>query len=372
MTVRPAEVFPPGEFLREELEARGWSQADFADILGRPPRLINEIIAGKRRISPETANGIAAALDTTPEFWLNLEAAYQLGRLKNRDSDTVSRRAKLYGYAPVKEMVRRGWIEPSDSVAVLEQQVFDFFEIASFDEELVFFFAARKSTSYDDALTPGQKAWLARAKKMARAVSVGPYSVEKLDAAITQLQGLLHVPQEIRHVPRVLADAGVKFVILEALANTRIDGACLWVDEMPVIAMSLRYDRIDCFWFTLMHELAHLLANDGRLDVDLEAHRDEGEKPESERRADQFAGEHLVPKQKLDGFIARVRPLYSATRIEAFAQTVGVHPGIVVGQLQHRGEVAWANFRRTLVPIREFITGAALTDGWDSRLRAQL
>lgn len=75
MTVRPAEVFPPGEFLREELDGRGWTQADFAEILGRPPRLVNEIIQGKRRITPETANRLAAALGTSPEFWLHLEAS---------------------------------------------------------------------------------------------------------------------------------------------------------------------------------------------------------------------------------------------------------------------------------------------------------
>ena len=74
----PAEVFPPGELLAEELEARGWTQTDLADILGRPHRLVNEIIAGKRRITPETAMGLAAALGTTAALWLNLESAYQL------------------------------------------------------------------------------------------------------------------------------------------------------------------------------------------------------------------------------------------------------------------------------------------------------
>ncbi len=79
----PAEVFPPGEFLAEELEARGWSQTDFAEILGRPPRLVNEIIQGKRAISTETARGIADALGTSAEYWLNLEAIYQLRRLRS-------------------------------------------------------------------------------------------------------------------------------------------------------------------------------------------------------------------------------------------------------------------------------------------------
>ena len=60
----PAEVFPPGEFLQDELAARGWTQTEFAEIIGRPTRVVNEIIAGKRSISPETARDLAAGLGT--------------------------------------------------------------------------------------------------------------------------------------------------------------------------------------------------------------------------------------------------------------------------------------------------------------------
>ena len=75
---RPAEVFPPGEILRDELEERGWTQTDLDEILGRPTGTAHEIIAGKRGVSPETARGLAAALGTTPELWMNLEAASRL------------------------------------------------------------------------------------------------------------------------------------------------------------------------------------------------------------------------------------------------------------------------------------------------------
>src|SRR5262245_28749675 len=71
----PAEVFPPGEFIKEELEAREWTQADLAEILGRPPRLVSEIINGKRAISPETAKGLGEAFGTGAQFWMNLEGA---------------------------------------------------------------------------------------------------------------------------------------------------------------------------------------------------------------------------------------------------------------------------------------------------------
>ena len=73
-----AATFPPGEFLQEELESRGWSQTELAEIMGRPVRLINEIIAGKRAITPETAVQLGDSLGTGAEVWLNLESQYQL------------------------------------------------------------------------------------------------------------------------------------------------------------------------------------------------------------------------------------------------------------------------------------------------------
>ncbi len=106
-----AEVFPPGDLVREELAARGWTQNDLAEILGRPPRLVSEIISAKRAITPETAQGLADAFGTDAQIWMNLETSYQLNRLRKKDVD-VSRRAKLYSFAPVKEMLRRQWISP--------------------------------------------------------------------------------------------------------------------------------------------------------------------------------------------------------------------------------------------------------------------
>src|SRR3546814_13449654 len=90
-----AEIFPPGEFLKDELEARGWSQTELAEIIGRPTRLINEIIAGKRTITPETAIQLGDSLGTGPELWMNLESQYQLSQVRPNDG-LVARRARLY------------------------------------------------------------------------------------------------------------------------------------------------------------------------------------------------------------------------------------------------------------------------------------
>jgi HTH-type transcriptional regulator / antitoxin HigA len=90
----PAEVFPPGDFLRDELEARGWSQSEFAEIIGRPIKTVNEIIAGKRRITPTTAKELEAALDISARSWMNHETIYQLHNVQPAP-DRIRKEAKI-------------------------------------------------------------------------------------------------------------------------------------------------------------------------------------------------------------------------------------------------------------------------------------
>ena len=367
---KPAIVFPPGEFLKDELDARGWNQTDFAEILGRGDTVVSEILSAKRGITPETAQALADALGGSAQFWLNLESMYRLSLVKK--DDAVSKRARLYAKAPVREMIRRHWLEDSSSVDVLWREVLDFYDIASLEDDPTFAHASRKSTSYDDRPTPAQQAWLYRAWQLAPAANAAvPYSKKRIPKLIRELRILTEAPESVRLIPRMLSDYGIRFLLIEPLAGTRIDGAAFWLGRSPVIVVSLRYDRIDHFWFTLMHELSHVLHNDGTLldqDIVSDKGRIVGDKPDYEDRANDFASNALIPREKMDDFIIRVRPLFSARRVQAFARTMEVHAGIVVGQLQHRHEISYANLRRLLVPVRQVIAGTAVTDGWGSQL----
>jgi HTH-type transcriptional regulator/antitoxin HigA len=372
VTFEPAEVFPPGEFIREELEARGWSQVDLADILGRPVQLVNEIIANRRGVTPETARGLAAAFGTTPQYWLRLDNAYQLSRSKGVDAG-VGLRATIYAKGPIKEMMRRRWIEPSSNPEVLAERVMKFFKLKSIDDLPEFWnHAARKSTSYD-SITLAQQAWLYRAREVSRPVEVkANYSRDSLNHSITRLRDMLHVSASVSAVPEVLSEAGVKLVFVEPLPRTRIDGACFWDEGTPVVVLSLRYDRIDYFWHTLFHELSHVLRGDGLenqnrpLDTDLVGDRAStiDTKPAFERDADKFAVNNLIPQKEFERFIDGTRPLFSRLKVQSFARRVGVHPGIVIGQLQYRGEILYSHSRDLLVKVREFVMPYPFVDGW--------
>jgi HTH-type transcriptional regulator / antitoxin HigA len=370
----PAEVFSPGELIKDEIEARGWSQIELAEVLGRPGRLVSELIAGKRAITPETAKGLGEAFGTGAQFWMNMESSYQLSKVRDDSSKVVSRRAKLYEMVPLKEMTRRGWIQPTDNIDALEKSVCAFFCKPSLDTPTeVLAHAARKSTSYED-VNSSESAWLFRVRELAESMEVKKFSEIAFNDALNRLKAMLRDAEAVREVPSVLADAGVRFMIVEALPSTRIDGVCLWLDpQSPIIALSLRYDRIDAFWHTLLHECAHVKHQDGLngvvlLDTDLvgEESQSSGEKPPSEKAADEFAAGFSISKAELEGFIARVRPLFSKTRIQALAAKLNIHPGLVVGQLQYRSLIPYSHSREMLSKVRHIVTEAALTDGFGS------
>lgn len=371
MTTQIERVFPPGEILRDELEARDWSQTDLAEILGRPVKLINEIIAAKRSITPETARGLADALGTTPELWMNLESQYQLHRAKRGD-DAVTRRAKLFEVAPIKEMQRRGWISETKDIDALEASVCQFYAVHSLDQIKALPHAAKKSTSYDEAATPAQCAWVQRVRSLGESVHAGIFSEQRVIDGQHRMRALMQAQADIRLVPKVMAECGIRLLIVEPLAGTKIDGVCVWLSpSRPVIALSLRFDRIDSFWFALGHELGHVMNGDGMINpiVDLDLVGDAAvrseDKPESERAADQFAANWLIPSQELSGFMSRVRPLYSKERIKGFAARLKIHPGIVVGQLAYRKEIGYSHSREMLDKVRDIAIAATLTDGWN-------
>jgi len=363
---RAAEVFPPGDFIKEELEARNWSQAELAEIIGREPKVVSDLVTGKRAIGPEIAKALGDAFGTSAEYWMNLHTLYQLWRTGGAD-DAIARRARLYQLAPIKEMVKRHWLEWSENIEVLEQRVARFLGIVDLREPIPVQHATRRRTH---EITPAQRAWLFRARQLGRAVQARPFSAGSFKHGLAELKRLLPSAQEARRVPQILAEAGIRFVILEHLARTRIDGATLWLDEKsPVIALSLRYDRIDALWYTLSHELGHVERRDGlrqtgMLDTDLVGDEAEPAEGTAEQEADAFAAEFLVDQSELEDFILRVRPLYGRERIRSFAHRIGVHPGIVVGQLQFRREVPWSAFRPMLEKVRHIVVPSTLTDGW--------
>lgn len=359
----PVEPFAPGEYLQDMLTAKGWTQDDLADVIARSRQHINRLVAGKTAITADSAHELAKAFGTSPELWMNLQTSYELA-LAAKEHRDIERRSRLFEKFPVREIAKRGWIKGSKAVGEIERQICDFMGIESISDDMPTTLVARKSTEYG-VDTPSQRAWFRRAELLARAVSAAEYDENRIQACISELRRLAVRAIDARQVPVVLASFGIRIVLVETIAKAKIEGVAFWLNEnSPVVALSLRYDRIDNFWHNLMHELIHIKYRDRPVvDVDLGECAD-GDLPRTEQRANEEASHALIDPDKMESFILRNRPLYYQAKVVQFAAASGVHPGIVVGQLQRRKELDWKQLRKLLVGIRSEIVGKALTDGW--------
>lgn len=368
MTDFEYEVPVPGQFIQEELDARGWTQRDLAFILDMEETALNKIIRGKTSISLETSKALAIAFTVDPDFFANLQKAYDLAHSPAADP-AIARRASLQSEFPVREMIKRGWLQNME-VSNLEIQLKRFLGANDNNDISQIRHAARKTNSGEPADNT-QLVWLHRVVQIAQEMKCKPYSPRSLNEAKNKLAALMSQPEGVQKVPQILAEAGVRFVIVEGLPGGKIDGVCIWLDpDKPVIAMSLRYDRIDNFWFVLWHELAHVLNGHGRnesawiIDVDLVGERasDSATNSQQEREANRAAAEWCIPQHEMASFVSR-RQFFAERDVLAFAKAMKVHPGIVVGQIQKRTE-RWDLLRKHLVKVREYLMPTAMVDGW--------
>ena len=358
-------VFPVSKHIKDELVTRGWTQADLAYVMGRTPSEVSSLIVGRRQLSPELAQELGVVLGHGPEYWLGLEVTYRLSQTDYVD-EAVILRSELFSY-PIKEMQKRRWIPETREAEELRQELLRFFDGGELwisgrgSGELPFAASFRRSIK-ESSLNKSEMAWLARVIQLAKACPVSKFAESGLPDLRAELRRLAAKTQAASRVPALLAGAGIRYVVVEPLPTVKIDGAAFWLDPAsPVIAMSLRFDNIGSFWFTLMHELDHIAHKDAFSFDDLQSKPSD----EAEERASANAAAHLVPPIDLETFIKACAPRFSEARINHLATRLQIHPGIIVGQLQHRGEISYAAHRKLLTKIREIVTQLAFTDGWD-------
>lgn len=363
----------PGQLITDLLKKNGWNQRVLAIVLGLKDPVVSKLISGEKPVDAEMALSLGDIFGIDADQFLTLQRSYDLekARLISRPNPEREMRAHLFGKLPIADMIKRGWIQAENprDVAEVEKELTKFFRAESSSEIEILPHAAKK-TSVNESVTPTQLAWIYRVKEIASEMLVSKYSPKAVEEAIIRLAALRAFPDEIRKVPRILSDCGIRFLIVETLPSAKIDGVCFWLDDKsPVIALTTRYDRIDNFWFVLRHELEHVLRLDGRLEIMMDADL-EGENAgtgsdiaEAERAANLAAAEFCVPSALMDQFVARKSPFFAERDVIGFARTLKIHPGLVAGQIQRRIK-RYDRFRDHLIKIREIIAPSSIVDGW--------
>lgn len=241
---------------------------------------------------------------------------------------------------PIKEMYRRGWFEGFTGTLDMAIQDADFLV----QEFVGSVFKKPLAALHRKQIRSGQQtdqyalmAWECRILNLVTKAGIRKaYQPETITSAwITELVKLSSRPDGPLLAKAMLDDAGIPFVIEPHLPNTYLDGAALLFGELPVIALTLRFDRLDNFWFVLLHELFHVLKHlrkgkiEGLFDNEIELES----KETIELEADNMASDALIPSDKWHYALARYTR--SEEAIFSFARELGISSAIVAGRIRH-------------------------------------
>jgi len=329
----------PGETLIDLLEEKGMTQAELAERMGRPLKTINEIIKGKTSITPETAIQLEGVFSVPAGFWMNLESNYQVALVRFNFEEKLKEEYQIAEKYPYKEMVKLGWISAvSDSKEVV-QSLLNFFGVISLKnviEKNIFIGAQYRISAKKDYSKEAITAWLRKGVLEAQKINTDDFDEKKLKEAIPKIKSLMFSrPNEfMSQLTRILADCGVALVILKSLKNVPVNGVTRWISpKKALIQMSIRGKYADIFWFSLFHELGHLLLH-RKKDVYIDSENEEVNKKQ-EDQANKFASESLIPESECNSFTAKFKIYKDIETLKRFAKKQGVINGIVVGRLQN-------------------------------------
>ena len=333
-------AIPPGETLADEIEARGMTQKELAARLDRPAQVVNEIIRGRKAITNETALGLEKVLGIGATFWTNLEHDYQMTRAKLRERELLIAQKGWLSDLPVREMEKRGWISTGRNAEEKVRELLRFFGVATVPAyhrttEVLGFRISDHARVSSGSLA----AWLRKGELDAMNTKTRPFDATRLLEAAHVARELTNERPEVLapRLKQLFAEAGVAFIVVRELPKTGANGVARWLtDQKVLIQLNLRYKWQDIFWFTLFHEVAHLLHHrDQRIIID-GIHKHEAREAE----ADQWAADFLVPNNAWKLFSSSKS--FTLHTITELARQQKISPGIVVGRLQREGHLRYS------------------------------
>ncbi len=350
----------PGEFIKEELEARNWRQEDLASILGISLKSVNKIIMNKQAITIDIAKLLNKAFGQSAQYWINLDINYRL-RLQGEKTEEkdVAVKANVYKHMPVNEMIKKGWLNSFKNMEELIEEVKRFWNTSVLDfsyldkaPSLNF----RKSEAYKQYNNYYAWTWFQMAKMCSKTYEVKEYKKSELQDIADNFSNYTTLSDGAAHLIKDINNAGVKFFVLSHLQKTYTDGASFFDDKNPVIVYSARYDRKDNFWFTMAHEIAHVLLHLRKKDdvfIDIQ----DDVIPKKEASANRLA-EKMLKTNDIVKFFKPYKNYISRERVEACASELKTSPSIVVGVLQHHNILSRRNLNDLKTEVSKLIPDA--------------
>ncbi|WP_455965162.1 ImmA/IrrE family metallo-endopeptidase [Methylorubrum aminovorans] len=338
----------PADSLLAMMQRKGLEPSDVASRLPEGLATLRGLLAGDIAIDEAVAGGLAVAVGGTPAFWLRRQVLYEASLRRVVDTVLASDGDAWLTRVPVPlpaGSAGRGRMIDDRRSAV--ERCLVFFDVNGPEAWSRRYGALRGLTRFRESAAfevhPGATAmWLRQGELDATLVSTKAWDPEGLRAAIGEIVQLSRIRQPVRFLPRaraMLAQFGVALVVVRAPEGCRASGAARMLSPTKAMVLaSFRHRSDDHFWFTLLHEIGHLLLHGGLTFVDEEGAADD----EVEREANEFAADHIIPPDRQPE-LASLRADHAS--VIRFSLKLGVAPGLTVGQMQHRGLIQrnWLN-----------------------------
>jgi plasmid maintenance system antidote protein VapI len=319
------------------LEQNELSFEDFAERLGRSESIVQKLLEGKHTIDVELARRLVDVFGASESFWMAREHDYR-ARIKPPEKVSVNSFEDLISTLPLADMRKFGWIENVNNREDKIAESMEFFGVSTISQwqgryENAFRGAAYRQATAHAVCEIATTAWLRQGEIETEHDEVSDWSPHKMRQELEGFRRLTWFKSPSLFLPKLkegLARAGVKFAIVRTPKGCSASGAVrILSDGTPHMQLSFRYLSDDQFWFSLFHEIGHLLLHFDKMPILENANLEE---EDCEDEANEFASQVIVPMMHHEELLGLIS---SKPRILNFAKKIGVAPGLIVGQLQH-------------------------------------
>lgn len=331
-------AFHPGYYVKDIIEDMDLTQEEFAIRLGTTPKNLSELLSGKIKLSTDLAMKLSRMLGTSVDVWINLEKSYEEKILEIENRKKLDEQIEIVKNIDYSYFTQFGLPNTKNSEEKINY-LCAFFMISNLSilKKKDFLINYRTGISnINEKNVINSKAWVQTAINMGKQIETKNYDSEKLEESIPKIRALtVSEPNEFVPVLKeILSDCGVSFVLLPNLKNCGINGAVKWINnDKAILALNDRRSYADTFWFSLFHEIKHIFQHKTKtLIVSLEKKDLENLDEKLEIEADEFAKSTLIPYGDYKSFYQK--GIFTEDEITKFANSINIHPGIVVGRLQ--------------------------------------
>lgn len=331
----------PGVYIRESLETMEMTAKEFAARTGISERTLSSIINGNGDITFDVAYKLSQYFDNSITYWTNLQTQYDVFLREKEKEKEMEEEWKL-AKSVKKCLIEYNYVSPDTDKKDI---VLKCRELVGVNSLLLLnkkdsFVCLKEQHSQKENDCFFQNFWIALALKEARKRNGSSFDKKLLLNSIEEIRSLTTKKPSVFYpkLEKIFSDCGISFVLLPYLSKSNIYGATKWFSKDDVmLAVSNRGERSDLFWFTLFHEISHVLMEHRRETlINMEGNEDD--------EADAMASNMLIEKSLWDGFVNN--GTFTKWTIGDFAKKIGIHPSIVLGRLHKEHRIPYGMFSK--------------------------